>query len=111
MSEIDPITGLPKELGVWENISKEDQTIHIEVVRRRFGKLTTVISGFDKSINVKELAKKLKGKLACGGTYKDQTIELQGEHSDRVKELIIEEGYSASSITVKKISGGKGRRR
>lgn len=101
MSEIDPITGLPKELGVWENIAKEDQKIQIKVVRRRFGKLTTVVSGFDKSINVKELAKKLKSKLACGGTYKDNTIELQGDHLEKVKELIIGEGYSASSITTK----------
>ena len=101
MSEVDPITGLPKELGVWENIAKEDQKIHINVVRRRFGKLTTVISGFDKTINVKQLAKKLKSKLACGGTVKDGVIELQGEHSEKVKELIIGEGYSPESITTK----------
>ncbi|MDP3918913.1 MAG: stress response translation initiation inhibitor YciH [Nanoarchaeota archaeon] len=101
MSEIDPITGLPKELGVWENITKEDQKIEINVVRRRFGKLTTVISGFDKSINVKELAKKLKSKLACGGTYKGNAIELQGEHVEKVKQAIIEEGFSPNTITVK----------
>jgi translation initiation factor 1 len=102
MTEIDPMTGLPKELGVWENIAKEDQKIEISVVTRRFGKLATVVSGFDKTINVKDLAKKLKSKLACGGTVKDNKIELQGEHVERVKDLILEEGYSPSSITVHK---------
>ena len=101
MSEIDPITGLHKELGVWENIANEDQKIEIKVVKRRFGKLTTIVSGFDKSINVRELAKKLKSKLAGGGTVKEKTIELQGDHTSRVKEMIIEEGYSPSSITTK----------
>jgi translation initiation factor 1 len=110
MSEIDPMTGLPKELGVWENIAKEDQKIEISVATRRFGKLATVISGFDKTINVKELAKKLKSKLACGGTYKDNKIELQGEHVDRVKEIILEEGYSENAITVKKFEKRQGRR-
>jgi len=102
MSEIDPITGLPKELGVWENITKEDQTIEIKVVKRRFGKLTTVISGFDKTIHVKDLAKKLKSKLACGGTFKDHTIELQGDHKEKVKKLLVDEGFQASSIVIKK---------
>jgi translation initiation factor 1 len=103
MSEIDPITGLPKELGVWENISKEEQNIQINVVKRRFGKLSTVISGFDKTINVKDLAKKLKSKLACGGTVKDNKIELQGYHVDKVKQVIIAEGFPENTITIKGI--------
>ncbi|MBT3324352.1 stress response translation initiation inhibitor YciH [archaeon] len=101
MSEIDPITGLPKELGVWENITKQDQKIEVKVVKRRFGKLATVVTGFDKSMNVKELAKKLKSKLACGGTNKDGVIELQGEHTAKVKKILIDEGFQAESIKIK----------
>ena len=101
MSEIDPITGLPKELGVWENITKQDQKIEVKVVKRRFGKLATVVTGFDKSMNVKELAKKLKSKLACGGTNKDGVIELQGEHTVKVKKILIEEGFQEESIKIK----------
>ena len=39
MSDIDPITGLPKELGVWEELVKEEQRIRIRIVNRKFGKL------------------------------------------------------------------------
>ena len=41
MSEIDPLTGLPKELGVWENIAKRDQRIKIREDKRKFGKIIT----------------------------------------------------------------------
>ena len=65
MGEIDPITGLPKELGSWENIAKEDQKIKVTTVKRRFGKLTTIIEGFDaKNMDLKSIAKNLKEKMA-----------------------------------------------
>ena len=35
MPEIDPITGLPKELGVWENIAKESQKITIKLIKKK----------------------------------------------------------------------------
>jgi len=110
MSEICSRCGLPKDLCVCETIAKEEQKIHIKVVKRRFGKLITVVSGLDdKTINVKDLAKKLKSKLACGGTSKGNVIELQGNHIDRVKKLIIEEGFPESAITTKKMYFSKKR--
>ncbi|MBI5797552.1 stress response translation initiation inhibitor YciH [Candidatus Woesearchaeota archaeon] len=101
MSEICSKCGLPQELCVCESIAKEEQKIEIKLVKRRFGKLITVISGIDdKTINIKELSKKLKSKLACGGTSKDKVIELQGDHLEKAKKYIIEEGFSSSSITL-----------
>ena len=50
MSEIDPLTGLPKELGIGESITKESQSITIRTVKRRFGKITTLIEGFQKEV-------------------------------------------------------------
>jgi len=101
MSEIDSITGLPKELGSWENIAKEDQQIKIYTVRRRFGKLTTVVEGFDtKNINLKDVAKKLKSKLACGGTSKNEKIELQGNHKAKVKDELVKIGFPKETISV-----------
>jgi translation initiation factor 1 len=99
MSEICPKCGLPKELCVCETIAKEEQKIEIRISKRRFGKLITVISGFDdKTINIKDLGKRLKSKLACGGTTKDKSIELQGNHVERAKGFLIEEGFSSSAI-------------
>jgi translation initiation factor 1 len=103
MSEVCPKCGLPKELCVCETIAKEEQKITISVVKRRFGKLITVVLGIDeKDINIKDLAKKLKSKLACGGTAKDGKIELQGHHAKRVKEFLVEQGFSAGTIVIKK---------
>ena len=57
MAEIDPLTGLPRELGIGESITKESQSIMIRTVKRRFGKLMTLIEGFEKDVNIKEIAK------------------------------------------------------
>ncbi|MBS3170278.1 translation initiation factor [Candidatus Woesearchaeota archaeon] len=101
MSVICSKCGLPQELCVCETIAKEDQKVVIRLVKRRFGKLNTIIEGIDdKTINIKELAKKLKSKLACGGTVKGNNIELQGEHIEKAKKYVIEEGFSANSISI-----------
>lgn len=99
MSEVCPKCGLPKTLCVCETIAKESQKIRVKTQRRRFGKLTTVIEGIDtKEINIKDLAKKLKSKFACGGTAKGGTIELQGNHIEEVKKELINLGFSADTI-------------
>ena len=102
MTEIDPLTGLPKELGVGESITKESQRITIRTVKRRFGKLMTLIEGFEKDVNIKEIAKKMKSVLACGGTVKDNRIELQGKHIDKVKEELVKYGFPKDSISIQR---------
>jgi translation initiation factor 1 len=91
--------GLPKELCVCENIAKENQQITLTAVKKKFGKKNTVIEGIDtKQIDIKELTKKLKNLLACGGTSKGGKIELQGDHKQRVKEELIKLGFPAETI-------------
>ncbi len=102
MVEIDPITGLPKELSVWENITKQEQEIIISVIKKKFGKLNTIIKGIDeKEINIKDLTKKLKNKFACGGSVKKGVIELQGDHKKKIKEFLTIEGFAESTIVIK----------
>lgn len=102
MSEIDPITGLPKELGAWETITKEDQTIKVYLERKKFKKFSTMIEGIDeKDISLKDLAKKLKEQFACGGTAKDGKIELQGDHKSKVKQFLVKMGFPPDTIEVK----------
>lgn len=101
MSEICPKCGLTKELCVCEAIARQDQVVKVKTVKRRFGKLTTVVEGIDdKSINLKELARKLKEKFACGGTVKNGVIELQGNHVNNVKIELIKLGFDENSIKI-----------
>lgn len=98
MNEVCEKCGLPKNICVCGEIVKEAQKIKIRVLTRRFNKLVTVVSGFDKNTDVKELGKRFKKKLACGGTVKENEIELQGGHKERTKELLMQEGYKEELI-------------
>ncbi len=100
MSEVCPKCGQPIELCVCGEIAKESQKIHVQVTKRRFGKTVTLISGFDKSVDIEQLGKELKRKLACGGTTKNGVIELQGDHREKVKELLIKMGYKEELLDV-----------
>ncbi|MCD1294968.1 stress response translation initiation inhibitor YciH [Methanocella sp. CWC-04] len=94
--------GLPKDLCICEDLSKETQKIRVYTNTRRFKKLTTVIDGIDpKNVNIKELSQKLKTKFACGGTIKDGRIELQGDHREEVKKLLVSYGFSKDLIELK----------
>lgn len=96
--DICPKCGLPKEACVCENIAKTEQNIKVDVVKRKFGKLITLVQGFDKSVNMKETARQLKTELACGGTIKNNVIELQGEHKRKSKEVLVRMGFPAETI-------------
>lgn len=96
--EICPKCGLPQPACICEQMEKSSQRIRITTDRKRYGKIVTVVTGFDNSIDIKKVAKSLKNDLACGGTAKDGIIELQGEHIKRVRELLIKEGFDPESI-------------
>jgi translation initiation factor 1 len=96
--EIDPKTGLPVEAITWEDLAKSEQRITVSTVSRRYGKITTLVSGFDKSIDLKQTARELKEALACGGTVKDGVIELQGNHSKNVKRVLVKLGFQEGAI-------------
>ena len=102
MSKICDVCGLPEELCVCEEIAREVQTVKVYTVRRRFGKLMTIVEGIDEhDIDIKELTKTLKGKCACGGTAKNGQIELQGDHKIKVKEVLSSMGFSSETIEIK----------
>jgi len=99
MPEICTKCGLPKEICVCGEISKEQAKIVVTTDRRRYRKYMTIIEGVGE--NGKEVMKKLKAKLACGGTFKNGTIELQGNHQKKIKDLLVEQGFPEASIEVK----------
>lgn len=89
---------MPAELCVCGAMAKEAARIKVYAVKRAFGKWVTIIDGITKEAKPKELVSQLKAKLACGGTFKDTRIELQGEHTEKVKALLIAAGFTENQI-------------
>lgn len=100
MTEKCPKCGMTKDLCVCEEIAKEEEQITVTRQQRRFGKSVTVVKGFSNDIDAEDLASDLKSKLACGGTYKDGVIELQGDHTRRIKDVLTDMGFDADAIEV-----------
>lgn len=102
MSDICSTCGLPQELCVCETIAKESQKIEVAIVKKKFGKKNTVVRGINEyEVNLKDLAKKLKSRFACGGTAKQGIIELQGNHLKIIKSELVKLGFSPDTIEVK----------
>ncbi len=91
--------GLPKELCVCDEMTREGQRIRVRSDKRRYGKYVTLVDGF-KDVDIDKVAKELKRRLACGGTRKNDTVELQGDHKNKVKGVLISMGFSQDMIDV-----------
>jgi translation initiation factor 1 len=62
--------------------------------KRRGGKTVTVIIGIPAGPDtIASLAQQLKRLCGSGGTVKDGTIEIQGDHCDKVMVKLTELGY------------------
>jgi translation initiation factor 1 len=62
----------------------------------------TVVEGMnDKNIDLKELLKTLKMDCACGGTAKGNRMELQGDHKEKVKKMLMKIGFSDDLIELR----------
>ena len=94
-----PRCGLPEELCVCDEITREGQRIRVRSDKRRYGKVVTLVDGF-KDVDVNKIAKELKRRLACGGTSKNDKIELQGDHVRKVKDVLTSMGFSEDMIDV-----------
>ncbi|MFA5173777.1 MAG: stress response translation initiation inhibitor YciH [Candidatus Pacearchaeota archaeon] len=97
MMDICPKCGLPLQACVCEDIAKTEQRIQVRTEKKKFGKMVTLISGF-QGIDLKTVAKGLKHELACGGTIRDNAVELQGDHSKNAKKALIKLGFSEDMI-------------
>ncbi len=62
--------------------------------KQRGGKVVTIVKGFVGSESeLKELARELKTKCGVGGAAKDGEIIVQGDHRERVVDILIKSGY------------------
>jgi len=95
VTDDDTLDELLDELDEHTDLDKAEQQVSISVDERRYGKAVTIVSGFDvPQSTIESLASDLKSSLATGGTVDGDTIELQGDHRDRLPSLLDDHGYT-----------------
>lgn len=84
------------------DLPPNQQNLKVQATRKgRKGKTVTVISGFQsKPETLAALLKQLKAQCGAGGTLKDNEVEIQGHHTQKLVEILTKLGYKA------KVSGG-----
>lgn len=61
---------------------------------KRRGKTVTLVGEFHlPNSDATAILKTLKKKLGCGGSYKDNFMEFQGEIKEKLRELLVQEGF------------------
>ncbi|NJL90449.1 MAG: translation initiation factor [Coleofasciculaceae cyanobacterium SM2_1_6] len=85
------------------DIPPQQQQVRIQASRSgRKGKTVTTVTGLQLSPDsLNALLKQLKNQCGSGGTIKDNTLEIQGDQSQKLLQIMTTLGYKA------KISGGK----
>ena len=85
---------LPEEKKLW--IQQEPMICKFE---KRKGKPTTIIEGYTGAEeDFKILAKELKTKLSVGGTFKDDSIIIQGDYRDKIMDILKEKGFKVKRV-------------
>ena len=83
------------------DVKASEQNIRLHLDRKGGGKIVTIVRGLQLSAeSLKVLEKFLKKKCGVGGTIKDGDILIQGSHRDKIKSILISQGYHV------KLSGG-----
>ena len=92
----------PVGTGCKPAVQKNDGFVRLRrEVKGRGGGTVIVISGIPLSASdIKELAGALKKKCGCGGTVKDDVIEIQGDHRDTLSAELQTRGFKV------KLAGG-----
>ncbi|WP_277553535.1 stress response translation initiation inhibitor YciH [Halobaculum limi] len=94
-SHEDPFAGIPDDLTA--DLDRAQQTLSVRVERRTYNKPVTVIEGFDPdATDLKALASELKRAVGAGGTVDDAAIEVQGDHADRVRDILAQQGFEVA---------------
>ena len=79
-----------------DTLPKNQQKLRLNMERAgRGGKTVTLVKGFEGSEDdITSLCKLLKQKCGVGGSVKDGEIIIQGDHRQRLIEILKKEGYT-----------------
>ena len=86
-------------------IVEEKTTIYVQKdpmickFEKRKGKPTTIIEGYTGTDeDFKLLAKEIKIKLSVGGSFKEDTIIIQGNYRDKIMEILKNKGFKTKRV-------------
>ncbi|QLE02620.1 translation initiation factor [Galbibacter sp. BG1] len=84
----------PDENAVW----LQDDPLLCKYEKRK-GKPITIIDGYNGATkDFKILAKELKTTLGVGGSFKDDTIIIQGDYRDQIMQLLKDKGFKVKRV-------------
>lgn len=83
-----------------ETLPPQQQKLRVAVDRKqRKGKEVTLVTGFSGTQeDLDALGRQLKQQCGVGGTVKDGEILVQGNHRQRVYDLLLKAGYSQTKV-------------
>jgi translation initiation factor 1 len=104
------IPGLPPLASDPETVAEPPSSVPAKkgrvILRRetahRGGKQVIVIDGFDPAISddeIETVGKKLRAACGCGGAVKNRTVEMQGNHPERIRAWLVKEGFRVGGIS------------
>ena len=66
---------------------------------KRKGKPITILEGYNGAdSDFKKLTKDLKTLLGVGGSFKDETILIQGDYRDKIMEFLKKKGFAVKRV-------------
>ena len=80
------------------NIWLQDEPLLCKYEKRK-GKPITIIEGYNGAVkDFKILAKEIKTKLSVGGSFKNESIIIQGDYRDKIMKILQNKGFSVKRV-------------